>query len=289
MKLSVLLITYNQEHYIEQCLEGIKIQQCNFDFNIVVADDASTDNTLAKIKSFCEETKQQSLFLDSTTNLGYIKNYQRAFAACEGDYIAIIEGDDYWTDPYRLQKHVDFLDNHRESSCSFNRIVFFNEDKSDYYIRTWDNAETYKYYTAAQIASYNYIGNLSACVFRKSLIASLPEKVYKMDMFTDWFLGVYMGQYGLVAELKDTMSVYRMHGGGVWSGQNEKKKLEQIRQNIPDYNEFFGLKFNSEYLRYDTYLLSIIENQKSKKKKDYIPPFLFSLMKWIVPPVFYKK
>ena len=288
LKLSILLITYNQENYIGKCLEGIGIQQCDFDYNIVVADDASTDGTLAGIKSFSSGMDEKFVFMDSHKNIGYIKNYQRAFAACQGEYIAIIEGDDYWTDPHRLQKHVDFLDNHRECSFSFNRIIFFNEDKFDFSVRPWTKTEHYEYFTASQIAACNHIGNLSACVFRKNLIDTLPEEVYEFNTLTDWFLGVYMGQFGLVAELKRAMSVYRIHGSGVWAGQNAKKQLEQIRQNIPVYNRFFDFKFDKEYKKRDGELRDIIENRKKRRPKDFLPPFILSVAKWLIPPVFYQ-
>ena len=119
MKLNIILITYNQQNYIRQTVESILMQTTDFDFNIVVADDCSPDSTLDIIKEYVEESKIEFVFLKNEKNLGYTENYKRAFAACNAEYIAIMEGDDYWTSPLHLQKHVDFLDLHKEYSMSF--------------------------------------------------------------------------------------------------------------------------------------------------------------------------
>lgn len=121
MKANIILITYNQEKDIRQALESILMQKRTFDFNIIVADDCSTDTTLQIISEYAEKSDIEFIFLPQTSNLGYIKNYQRAFAACNRDYIAIMEGDDYWLSPSHLENHIRFLANHPECSMSYNR------------------------------------------------------------------------------------------------------------------------------------------------------------------------
>ena len=132
MKLSILLVSYNHENYIQQGLKGIAIQQCNFEFEVIVADDCSTDNTLILIRDELGKKGLDYKVLESTQNLGLEMNYKRGFEACQGEYIAVLEGDDYWTDPFRLQKHADFLDQHHECSMSFNRLIVFDQTTRDF-------------------------------------------------------------------------------------------------------------------------------------------------------------
>ena len=111
MKLDILLITYNQAQYVAQALDGLIMQRVNSDVevHVIVADDASTDDTLATIRSYEEHSPFPFVFLPQEPNMGHVLNYKRAFAACTGDYVSILEGDDWWCNPYHLQKHLDFF------------------------------------------------------------------------------------------------------------------------------------------------------------------------------------
>ena len=106
---SVCVITYNQEAYIQQCLESILQQETNFEYDVVVGEDCSTDNTASIIKSL-SEFGQNIQLLKNTSNLGVLPNFIRTLKACKGKYIAFCEGDDYWIDEHKLQKQVDFLE-----------------------------------------------------------------------------------------------------------------------------------------------------------------------------------
>jgi glucosyltransferase len=111
---SICVLTYNHENYIRQALDGILMQETNFGYEIVIHDDASTDNTQVIIKDYAEkhpnifkpllQTQNQRSRLGGGMNARF--NYPRAM----GKYIALCDGDDYWTDPYKLQKQVDFLE-----------------------------------------------------------------------------------------------------------------------------------------------------------------------------------
>ena len=95
MKINIILITYNHSNYIRPALESILMQETSYDVEIIVADDCSTDNTVEIIKEYESKTKFVFLYLHKDQNIGYIRNYQQAFATCTGDYVAIMEGDDY--------------------------------------------------------------------------------------------------------------------------------------------------------------------------------------------------
>lgn len=110
---SVCMITYNHESYITQAIEGVLMQKCNFPIELVIGEDCSTDCTRAICKEYAINQKEIRL-LPSDCNIGVMANFIKTLEACTGKYIAICEGDDYWTDPYKLQKQVDFLENNED-------------------------------------------------------------------------------------------------------------------------------------------------------------------------------
>ena len=283
MKLSILIVSYNQEKYIAECLDSILIQKIPFEFEIIVADDNSTDSTLSIIIEKLINTKLNYRILATESNLGIVRNYQRAFQECKGNYIAVMEGDDYWTDPYRVKKHVEFLENHLEFVMSFNRMIVFNETKGSFVLSEWVLNDDYEYITAKQLASGNKIGNLSACVFRNSEIKKLNAKIFEIPI-ADWMLGMALGQYGLIAKLKDVMSVYRVNSNGEWSKMSVEEQNNAVVKLIDVYNKFLDNKYDDEFNEYKN---SIINQANSKRVStslvDYIPPILLLILKLILP------
>ena len=106
---SVFILTYNQEQFIAQTIESILEQKTNFRFQLVIGEDASTDTTLEICEKYQKTHPDAVKILRATKNMGLIKNFMRTLKECNGTYIAICDGDDYWTDPLKLQKQVDFL------------------------------------------------------------------------------------------------------------------------------------------------------------------------------------
>lgn len=113
MKLSVFVVTYNQEKYISQALDSILCQQIDFEYEIVVADDCSTDGTSLILDKYAQNNNHIKVY-HNPQNLGFIKNWKFALSKCCGEYVSILEGDDYWLTNYRLQKQVELLDMHPE-------------------------------------------------------------------------------------------------------------------------------------------------------------------------------
>ena len=110
MKLSVLLFSYNQQKFITEAINSILSQKTNFEFQLIIADDGSTDATVEIIKRFEKEYPTKIVFLDSHKR-GIIENIFRMEKHIAGDYIAILDGDDYWSNEQKLQQQIDFLEN----------------------------------------------------------------------------------------------------------------------------------------------------------------------------------
>ncbi|MGN1340563.1 MAG: glycosyltransferase family 2 protein, partial [Oscillospiraceae bacterium] len=109
---SVVLVCYNQEKYIAQALDSVLMQKTDFPFEIIVGDDASGDTTPDIVMQRCEQYPDRIRFIRRETNIGATRNAYELMLLCRGRYIAYLEGDDYWTDEYKLQKQADFLIGH---------------------------------------------------------------------------------------------------------------------------------------------------------------------------------
>src|SRR5690606_36284281 len=135
VKLSVLVTTYNHANYIAQCLDSILMQQTTFPFEIILGEDESTDGTREICKDYAQKHPDIiKLFLRSRKDVIYINgkptgrfNFLASLKACTGKYIALCEGDDFWTDPLKLQKQVDFLEANPEYEACFTNISIIDE------------------------------------------------------------------------------------------------------------------------------------------------------------------
>src|SRR6266446_6957695 len=135
MKVSVLVITYNQEDYISQALDSALMQQVDFDYEIVIGEDASDDRTREIVLDYQRRYADRiRLFLrdpataeaDRARGFGGKTNFVETFNACRGEYVALLDGDDYWISPHKLKKQVDFLDKHPESAlCCHPALIIF--------------------------------------------------------------------------------------------------------------------------------------------------------------------
>lgn len=275
MKVNVILITYNHSHYIRQTLESILMQRTDCEVEIIVADDASTDDTVSVIKEYSERSLFSFTFLPKETNLGFVKNYQRAFKACKGDYIAILEGDDYWTSPYHIEKHVSFLDEHRECTMSYNRHVRYWVDENRFEVFEWDDNENYKYITSQRLVLENCIGNFSCCMFRGQLIRELKPELFDLN-FADWLMGIIMGQYGFLAYQKEITSAYRIHNKGQWSHMSGEEQAKKIIEMIEVYDAFLDYKYTKEFTKHKQRLEICLYGDKSVKGniKKMTPEFI---------------
>jgi glycosyltransferase involved in cell wall biosynthesis len=244
-KLSVLLVTYNHEKYIRQALDSVLMQEADFDFEIVVADDHSTDSTLAIIGKYRADNKNIRV-LPSEHNVGITRNYQRGFAACRGEYIAVLEGDDFWISPNKVKSLAEFLDQHPDCALCFHR--FLRHDEGTDRFTAYPTVETTTDYTltASQLASGNFIGNFSTCMYRRAIIERLDPSLFALKVY-DWMFNITVAQEGMIGYLPEIMSVYRAHSASTWSSRTEDEHRPELLELIDDYNKYLNFKFDSEF------------------------------------------
>ena len=114
VSLSIVMITYNHEPYIRQAIEGVLMQETFFNIELVIGEDCSTDKTRSICEEYADKFPDKINLLPTEGNLGMMPNFMRTLEARTGKYIALCEGDDYWTDSLKLQKQLDFLEENEE-------------------------------------------------------------------------------------------------------------------------------------------------------------------------------
>lgn len=217
MKVSVMMITYNHERFIAQAINSVLMQDVDFDYELVIGEDCSTDNTRNIVTGFRDRYPERIRLVTSDTNVGASKNEKRTLQVCQGEYVAMLEGDDYWTSSDKLQKQVDFLDHHHECSICFHNVLAFYEDGSGE-PREYCPADQKEISTLEDLLVTNFIPTCSA-MFRNRLVTKFPDWYYSLLMIKPMW--VLLAQFGKVGYIKDVMGAYRIHPGGVWSSMNE--------------------------------------------------------------------
>lgn len=222
--ISVCIITYNHGKYIRQCLDGVLQQQTNFPFDVIIGEDCSTDDTRQVVQEF--ETRYPGIVkpLYHSSNVGGARNgYEFCYPQLTGKYIAICEGDDYWTDPQKLQRQVDFLERNEDYVMAFHRVE--SVDENDRLIGGQQASEKILTYSGKQIFHIS-IPTLSV-VFRKCFDV-IPPEMFKAKS-GDTFLFGLLARFGKAADLGFIGARYRKHSGGVFS---PKAIIEQFAQAI---------------------------------------------------------
>ena len=260
--ISVIVTSYNHERYIQQCMESILMQKGNFNVEIIIGDDCSTDETMSILEVYSEKFPQMIRILPNTANLGITKNLKRCFDFCSGDFIAICEGDDYWIDKYKLQKQMDRLEKDKNLSMCFSAIILYYEEANEFLPHNEVTKVKNEKITTEDLISYNYIGNFSCCMYRRNTIRNLPNGLF--DIYTvDWMLNICCGEVGDIGYLPEYMSVYRLHGSGSWTGKTEVDKLTEITTMIDIYDNLLNFRHHEKFTKSKESILREIARLKS--------------------------
>lgn len=214
MKLSICMITYNHEQYISDAIEGVLLQQVDFDYELVISDDVSMDNTLNIINKYKLLHPDKIRVLPNKKNVGMMSNFISTLKSCSGKYIALCEGDDYWTDSLKLQKQVNFLDSKTDFSICFHKVETIKFE-SGISLGSWPSNSVDES-TVEDLARGNYIPTVS-CVFRNNIKDTLPTW-FSESPIGDYSLHMINAKSGKLKFFPDIMAVYRRHDKGVWSG-----------------------------------------------------------------------
>ncbi|WP_026978346.1 glycosyltransferase family 2 protein [Flavobacterium tegetincola] len=239
---SVVMITYNQQQYIKQAVEGVLMQQIkDFQVELIIADDHSTDETEQIVKD-CIVNHPNGSWIQYTkhkVNKGVIGNSIWALTQAKGKYMAICEGDDYWTDPLKLQKQATFMELHPENALCFHSVQLVNE-----------MTKSTQPEVAAQDRNYDIdelllskILHTTSFLFRREYLMS--KKLLSKAVFgLDGFLVLLMAEKGKMYGISDNMAVYRIHQAGISNSEARTKGILHQKRFIRQY-VFFKKSFQS--------------------------------------------
>lgn len=226
MRVSVLIKAYNHEPFITRAVESVLAQQTDFPFEIVVGEDCSTDRTREVLRNLCDRYPGRLRVLLRERNLGNIRNLTDTLAACAGDYVALIDGDDYWTSPRKLQQQADYLDAHPAfSSYACNAQVV---DVSGHQtIGTYCPDPQPQAIDLRRMLISDPVPT-STVMFRRRLIGEFPRWYYTI-MMGDWPLLVLILRHGDLWYDAQLAAAHRVHAGGLWSGaEPARRRLARI-------------------------------------------------------------
>lgn len=227
MMVSVEMVTYNHEKYIAQAIEGVLMQETNFDFELIIADDCSPDGTKDIVEKYIKEHPKgkRIKYFRHEKNLGINANSKFLRQQSRGKYIAICEGDDYWIDKNKLQFQFDFLEANPEFSVCFHSIYELINGKQ--VLLKTDYAKTDGLFDMEDLAREgNFIPTLSS-LFRNHFIDAYPEWTTQCPL-GDYTLHLLNGQFGKYKGFEKPMAVYRKHEGGAFSNVQLDKRIDML-------------------------------------------------------------
>lgn len=255
MKVSVLIITYNHESFIAKALDSVLMQTTNFQYEIVVGEDCSTDRTRDILIDYQKRYPQKLRLLLNNENLGTHKNGRQTLEACTGEYIAFLEGDDFWISSEKLQRQVDYLDNHPECAFCYHNALIVHEDGSKE--PTHYRSSQKEFSTVDDLLLDNFIPTCSV-MYRRGLFGRLPDWLDALKM-GDWPMHILNALHGKVGYIDETMAVYVVHPGGIWSTKDWQENDKAIIELFEALNRHLPTKYTRSVrriLRYRYILLS---------------------------------
>jgi glycosyltransferase involved in cell wall biosynthesis len=225
-KVSVHIVTYNQASFIAKALDSILMQRGALDYEIVIGDDCSTDGTTEIIRDYQSRWPGKIKPLFRTKNLGPGPNAVGTLEHCRGEYIAFLEGDDYWTDPDKMRLQVDYLDKNTGAAFVHHTVQHISSPSGQSLgefpcprFRT-DHADP------RDLAMVNFI-QTCAVMLRRSCLPSL-DAAYRDLKIGDWPLFVLLSQQGWIGYQDRTMAHYRVHANNGWNNRRAEYKIRAM-------------------------------------------------------------
>jgi len=272
---SIWMITYNHEKYIAQAIESVLMQDTNFDFEIVIGEDCSTDHTRQIVKDFEKKYPEIIHAIYHEKNVGANRNaFEFTLPQCRGKYIALCEGDDFWTDPKKLQKQVDFMESNSEFTCCYHnaQIKFEGVRGKDHLFNSM-----YQKDTLVVQDIINGIRIPTASMLYRNEALEIPEwinQIYNGDLA----LRLLLASKGNIKYIDQVMSVYRVQQGGL----NSTMRRAKIQQHVVILLSYFNFFTNFKYKKHvDERIENIFEEyplvllaDKSRLQR------IFSLLYW---------
>ncbi len=252
-KVSVCVPTFNHEKYIRQALDGALMQQTDFDFEIVIGDDASTDNNQQVIQKYVD--KYPNIFRaflhkhnqgpSEPKEFGGRNNVLGLLKACRGNYVALCEGDDYWTDPHKLQKQFDFMEANADYAiCHHNMRVIYEDGSPEHFFND-ENQKTES--NIVDILEDRWFIATAATFYRNIFRENNFADWHAQAAAGDWALAIQLAASGKIHYINEPMGVYRKHRGGLSNVQSATNLyfLKNRKQMFTEVNKWTDFKYDT--------------------------------------------
>lgn len=229
LMVTIQCLSYNHSAYIRQCLNGFVMQKTNFHFEVIVHDDASTDETAIIIQEYAEKYPQIIKPIFECENQFFKKDnslWRIMSTHTHGKYIAMCEGDDYWTDPYKLQKQVDFLESHPDYvMCSHKWNEFIENEKRINWGIPFEVNSIGKIYDLNCLIHGEWYFQPLTILYRRSSVNFERYNRYKNSKDITLLYALLKNGKGFC--IPDVMATYRIHSSGMWSGSDLNSRRKQ--------------------------------------------------------------
>ena len=272
----VQTITYQHAPYIRDCIEGVLMQKTNFPFEYLIGEDCSTDGTREIVFEYAKKHPEKIRVITADKNFGMMGNIRRCRMAARGKYIALCEGDDYWTDPYKLQKHVDFMQKNPGVSITYHDAMKVDADKN--IIEQSMLPEIRKRnFSSDELKTGIWILTYTMCF--RNLIDKYPENYFRVYN-GDTFLTSLLGNYGSGVYLGNiSPSCYRINESGVFSMKTDVQKRILSISTITELMNFYKQKNDIVYYNYfvtriQKTLLDLLEYDLTGKNKKMLSSYI---------------
>lgn len=229
---SIVTVCYNQKDYIKLTLDSLLSQRTDYTYEIVICDDASTDGTSSVVADYAGQYPDKIHATLRKKNIGAQANFVDALKRAKGNFIALCEGDDYWTDPDKLQKQVKFLEANKDFSLCFHpvSILYENDSRPDEIYPTQKEG-----FTLDKLVEGNFI-QTNSVMYRRMKYDNIPEDILPLD----WYLHLLHAKEGKIGFIDKVMSVYRRHQGGIWwSDNSEEAEYNFLQKNFILHQKFY--------------------------------------------------
>lgn len=259
---SIHCITYNHEKYIGKAIEGFLMQKTEFEYEIIIGEDCSPDKTLEVVRAYERQHPDKIRVIHTGVNVGMNKNSRRVFDAATGEFVAVCEGDDYWIDPYKLQKQVDFMRKHPDCSMVFHgaEIVNVQTGAKEGELRPYDSTglldDSKLFYGGGDTVP------TASIMLRRDLFTDKPE-FYLKSPVGDHAIALLTSARGRIGYINEMMSVRTLWVPESWNTRfNGQKDVEKSIRHINAMGEV--LRLYNEYTKgkYDVEIKKRILNGK---------------------------
>lgn len=287
---SIFMLAYNQEKYIAQAIEGVIMQEAKFRYQLVIGEDCSTDGTWEICKIYAQQYPEKIKLVLNERNLGLGANYVKIYKECIGKYVAICDGDDYWIDPLKLQKQVEFLESnpHYRIVYTNNRNLYPSGEIKKYALKVSQKTTSFE-----KLVLQNYIPSVTV-LFRKSPLPASMENWIKKLPFGDWptYLWITKGGYQIMF-LEEVTAVYRKNFGTSTVLRQKRSRMGEINLHIlqnlkrePGFEENIA-KIEDSIIRIKTGLMaSYVKEMRIGKSLGFFTSLLFQSNPWTLIKIY---